>query len=205
MNLLEIRAKARRLKQRHDLKLIVVDYLQLMTPPKWTASRQQEVAGLSRGLKLLAKEIECPVIAVSQLNRGPEQCTDKRPRLSDCVRPAQSRSRGSTLRSRGFVGEMRKMKSMSQHVEAAVVAATGTGLAAMLLAVGQADIAQPVAVLGFAVSSSSGWCAFSRPFSLRDLLRVSPASKGRVDGVMHLNARAYRSGSAGPGVRPRSA
>jgi replicative DNA helicase len=83
MNLMEIRAKARRLKQRHDLKLVVVDYLQLMSSPKKTESRQQEVAELSRGLKLLAKEIQCPVIAVSQLNRGPEQRTDKRPQLSD--------------------------------------------------------------------------------------------------------------------------
>ena len=83
MTLMEIRAKARRLKQRHDLKLIVVDYLQLMSSPKRVESRQQEVAELSRGLKLLAKEVECPVIAVSQLNRGPEQRTDKRPMLSD--------------------------------------------------------------------------------------------------------------------------
>jgi replicative DNA helicase len=83
MNLMEIRAKARRLKQRHNLKLLVIDYLQLMTSPKRTESRQQEVSELSRGLKLLAKEVECPVIAVSQLNRGPEQRTDKRPQLSD--------------------------------------------------------------------------------------------------------------------------
>ncbi len=83
MTLMEVRAKARRLKQRHDLKLIVVDYLQLMTSPKRVESRQQEVADLSRGLKLLAKEVDCPVVAVSQLNRGPEQRTDKRPQLSD--------------------------------------------------------------------------------------------------------------------------
>ncbi|MGH3727574.1 MAG: replicative DNA helicase [Micromonosporaceae bacterium] len=83
MTLMEIRAKARRLKQRNDLKLIIVDYLQLMTSPKRVESRQQEVAELSRGLKLLAKEVECPVVAVSQLNRGPEQRTDKRPQLSD--------------------------------------------------------------------------------------------------------------------------
>ncbi|MGH3646343.1 MAG: replicative DNA helicase [Micromonosporaceae bacterium] len=83
MTLMEIRAKARRLKQRNDLKLIIVDYMQLMTSPKRVESRQQEVAELSRGLKLLAKEVECPVVAVSQLNRGPEQRTDKRPQLSD--------------------------------------------------------------------------------------------------------------------------
>ncbi len=83
MTLMEVRAKARRLRQRHDLKLVVVDYLQLMTSPKRVENRQQEVAELSRGLKLLAKEIECPVVAVSQLNRGPEQRTDKRPQLSD--------------------------------------------------------------------------------------------------------------------------
>ncbi|GAA0272617.1 replicative DNA helicase [Cryptosporangium japonicum] len=83
MTMMEIRAKARRLKQRHDLRLIVIDYLQLMTGNKKVESRQQEVAELSRGLKLLAKELEVPVIAASQLNRGPEQRTDKRPQLSD--------------------------------------------------------------------------------------------------------------------------
>ncbi|HKS98889.1 MAG TPA: replicative DNA helicase [Rugosimonospora sp.] len=83
MTLIEIRAKARRLKQRHDLRLLVVDYLQLMTSPKRVENRQQEVSDLSRGLKLLAKEIDCPVVAVSQLNRGPEQRSDKRPQLSD--------------------------------------------------------------------------------------------------------------------------
>jgi replicative DNA helicase len=83
LNLMEIRAKARKLKQRHNLKLLVVDYLQLMSSPKASQNRQQEVSDMSRGLKLLAKEIECPVIAVSQLNRGPEQRNDKRPQLSD--------------------------------------------------------------------------------------------------------------------------
>ena len=81
--MMEIRAKARRLKQKHDLSLIVIDYLQLMTSGKKVESRQQEVSEFSRQLKLLAKELEVPVVAMSQLNRGPEQRTDKKPMLSD--------------------------------------------------------------------------------------------------------------------------
>ena len=83
LTMMEIRAKARRLKQRKDLRLIVIDYLQLMTGNKKAESRQQEVSELSRNLKLLAKELEVPVIAMSQLNRGAEQRTDKKPQLSD--------------------------------------------------------------------------------------------------------------------------
>jgi replicative DNA helicase len=83
LSLMEIRAKARRLKQRHDLKLIVIDYLQLMTSGKRVESRQQEVSEFSRQLKLLAKELDVPVIAISQLNRSPEQRSDKKPMLSD--------------------------------------------------------------------------------------------------------------------------
>ncbi len=83
MSLMEIRAKCRRLKQRHDLKLVVIDYLQLMSSGKRVESRQQEVSEFSRALKLLAKELEVPVIAISQLNRGAEQRTDKKPMLSD--------------------------------------------------------------------------------------------------------------------------
>ncbi len=83
LTMMEIRAKARRLKQRHDLRLILVDYLQLMTSHTRVENRQQEVSQISRSLKLLAKELEVPVVALSQLNRGPEQRTDKRPQLSD--------------------------------------------------------------------------------------------------------------------------
>jgi replicative DNA helicase len=83
MSMMEIRAKCRRLKQQHDLKLVIIDYLQLMSSPKRVENRQQEVSELSRSLKLLAKELNVPVIAVAQLNRGPEQRTDKRPMLSD--------------------------------------------------------------------------------------------------------------------------
>ena len=83
MSLMEIRAKCRRLKQKHDLKLVVLDYLQLMSSGKKVESRQQEVSEFSRALKLLAKELDVPVIALSQLNRGSEQRTDKRPMVSD--------------------------------------------------------------------------------------------------------------------------
>lgn len=81
--MMEIRAKARRLKQRNDLKLVIVDYMQLMTSGKRVESRQLEVSEFSRQMKLLAKELDVPVVALSQLNRGPEQRTDKKPMLSD--------------------------------------------------------------------------------------------------------------------------
>jgi replicative DNA helicase len=83
LTMMEIRAKSRRLHQKADLRLIVIDYLQLMTSGKKVESRQQEVSEFSRQIKLLAKELEVPVVAMSQLNRGPEQRTDKKPMLAD--------------------------------------------------------------------------------------------------------------------------
>ena len=83
LTMMEIRAKARRLRQRHNLQLVVIDYLQLMTSGKRVESRQVEVSEISRQIKLLAKELDIPVIAISQLNRGSEQRTDKKPMLSD--------------------------------------------------------------------------------------------------------------------------
>jgi replicative DNA helicase len=83
MSMMEIRAKCRRLKQRHGLRLVVIDYLQLMQSGKRVESRQQEVSEFSRALKLLAKELEVPVVAISQLNRASEQRTDKKPMMSD--------------------------------------------------------------------------------------------------------------------------
>jgi replicative DNA helicase len=81
--MMEIRAKCRRLKQRHGLGLVVVDYLQLMQPSRRFENRQQEVSEISRSLKLLAKELDVPVVAISQLSRQTESRSDRRPMLSD--------------------------------------------------------------------------------------------------------------------------
>jgi replicative DNA helicase len=83
INVLELRAKCRRLKNEHDIGLIIVDYLQLMQGPAGIQGREQEVAYISRSLKALAKELDVPVIALSQLSRAVEMRADKRPQLSD--------------------------------------------------------------------------------------------------------------------------
>ena len=83
ISLMEIRNKCRRLKVEKGLDLIVIDYLQLMNSPDKSDSRQQEISAISRQLKLLAREMDCPVIALSQLSRAPEQRPDHRPNLSD--------------------------------------------------------------------------------------------------------------------------
>ena len=83
IGLIEMRAKARRLKMEKGLDLIVIDYLQLMELEGRQESRQQESSAISRGLKAIAKEMECPIIALSQLSRAPELRTDHRPILSD--------------------------------------------------------------------------------------------------------------------------
>ena len=79
----DLRARARRIKREHGLDLIVVDYLQLMSVPGTKENRATEISEISRGLKALAKEIHCPVIALSQLNRGVEQRENKKPVMSD--------------------------------------------------------------------------------------------------------------------------
>jgi replicative DNA helicase len=83
MTVLEVRAKARRLKAEHNIGMLVVDYLQLMQGPKGAESRQQEISIISRSLKALAKELDIPVIALSQLSRAVENRSDRRPQLSD--------------------------------------------------------------------------------------------------------------------------
>lgn len=84
LKLSEIKAKARRIKNQHnELGAIIIDYLQLITPGSKSGTREQEVAEISRGLKIMAKELNCPVICLSQLSRACEQRQDKRPMLSD--------------------------------------------------------------------------------------------------------------------------
>ena len=83
LTVLELRAKARRLKAEKDIGMIVVDYLQLMQGPKGVESRQQEISVISRSLKALAKELNIPVVALSQLSRAVEQRADRKPQLSD--------------------------------------------------------------------------------------------------------------------------
>jgi replicative DNA helicase len=83
LSITQLRAKARRLKQQHDIGVILIDYLQLMTSGKRAESRQQEVSEISRGVKALARELNVPVICLSQLNRGAEQREGHRPRMSD--------------------------------------------------------------------------------------------------------------------------
>jgi replicative DNA helicase len=80
---LEIRAKARRMQAQHKIGLIIIDYIQLMSGSERTENRQQEVSEISRSLKAMARELEVPVIALSQLSRAPEQRGDRRPQLSD--------------------------------------------------------------------------------------------------------------------------
>jgi replicative DNA helicase len=83
VGLLEVRAKARRLHQQHELGLIIIDYLQLLRPDGYQDSRVLQIGEMSRGLKILAGELQVPVIALSQLSRAVESRTDKHPMLSD--------------------------------------------------------------------------------------------------------------------------
>ncbi|MBB6625383.1 replicative DNA helicase [Clostridium gasigenes] len=82
LSVMEMRSKCRKIKMEHGIDMILIDYLQLMSGSN-TESRQQEVSEISRSIKALAKEMECPVIALSQLSRAPEQRADHRPMLSD--------------------------------------------------------------------------------------------------------------------------
>jgi replicative DNA helicase len=83
ISVIELRAKARRLKAQYDVQLVILDYLQLMQGPAGADSRQQEISEITRSLKALARELNIPLIAISQLSRAVEQRSDHRPQLSD--------------------------------------------------------------------------------------------------------------------------
>ena len=110
ISILDLRAKARRLKREKDIQLIVVDYLQLMRSHRRTENRQQEVAEISRGLKALAKELNIPVISLAQLSRQAEMRADKRPQLAD-LRESGCLT-GDTLVIDADSGELKPIKDM---------------------------------------------------------------------------------------------
>jgi replicative DNA helicase len=83
ITILELRAKARRMVEEHGVRLLIVDYLQLMSAPSFRESREREIAAISRALKALAKDVNIPVIAISQLNRAVEQRKTRKPELQD--------------------------------------------------------------------------------------------------------------------------
>jgi replicative DNA helicase len=83
ISVMELRAKARRLKAHHDIQLVILDYLQLMRGSSGIENRQQEISEISRSLKALARELNVPLVAISQLSRAVESRTDHRPQLSD--------------------------------------------------------------------------------------------------------------------------
>ncbi len=110
LSILELKAKARRLKREKDIKLIIIDYLQLMRSSRRVESRQQEVAEISRGLKALAKELNIPVIALAQLSRQVEMRADKKPQLAD-LRESGCLT-GDTLVINAETGKLVPIKSM---------------------------------------------------------------------------------------------
>jgi len=116
----ELRARSRRIKREHGLDLIVVDYLQLMTVPGTKENRATEISEISRGLKALAKELSCPVIALSQLNRGVEQRENKKPVMSDlreCVAgdTLVSLTDGRRVPIKELVGQQPEVWSLDQE------------------------------------------------------------------------------------------
>ncbi len=121
LTVLELRAKARRLKRKYDIKLVVVDYLQLMRGHRTAESRQQEISMISQGLKALAKELNVPVLAISQLSRKTEERPGKRPELAD-LRESGSIEQDADLVMMVYRPEFYGEKNFPDHSEAEGIA-----------------------------------------------------------------------------------
>jgi replicative DNA helicase len=178
----EVRARARRLKREHGVGLIVVDYLQLMTVAGGKENRATEISEISRSLKALAKELECPVIALSQLNRSVEQRTEKKPVMSDlreCVvgETLVCLTDGRRVPIRELVGQTPTVWAMDEHqkivaAESDLVWKVGTKpVFEVRLASGKAL----QATAEHKIYSKSGWTTVAQ-LAAGDHLAIAPAS-----------------------------
>ena len=111
LSMMQIRSKARRLKQSHDLKLVIIDYMQLMSSGKRVESRQLEVSEFSRQVKLMAKELDIPVVALSQLNRGPESRGSEK----------EGNNNGTTPKGRPQLSDLRESGSLEQDADVVIL------------------------------------------------------------------------------------
>jgi len=131
LSVLELRAKARRLKSQHGIGLIVVDYLQMMRGPARIENRQQEISEISRSLKSLAKQLSIPVIAVSQLSRSPERREDRRPQLAD-LRESGAIEQDADLVALLFREECYEQKDDNRGVAELIIAKQRNGPVGMI-------------------------------------------------------------------------
>ncbi len=180
----EVRARARRLKREHGVGLIVVDYLQLMTVAGGKENRATEISEISRSLKALAKELECPVIALSQLNRSVEQRTEKKPVMSDlreCVSgdTLVCLTNGSRVPIRDLVGQTPTVWAMDEK-QKLVAAATDLVWKVGTKPVFDVRLASGRSLRATAehrIFTSTGWRTVSA-LSIGDSVAVFPVSDG---------------------------
>lgn len=126
LTITELRAKARRLHRDHPLGIIIVDYLQLLRSPAYSHSREQEISDISRSLKALAKELNVPVVALSQLNRSVESRNDKRPMMSD-LRESGAIEQDADLIMFIYRDEVYNKESLDKGVSEIIIAKQRTG------------------------------------------------------------------------------
>jgi replicative DNA helicase len=191
----ELRARSRRIKREHGLDLIVVDYLQLMTVPGTKENRATEISEISRGLKALAKEINCPVIALSQLNRGVEQRESKKPVMSDlreCVAgdTLVCLTDGTRVPIRDLVGKQPDVWALDEHqslVEARAEIVWPTGRKRILeieFSSGRKLRSTP----DHRVLAFGGWRAVAECLPGSRVACVDPGALGRAPGARPLQA-----------------